>query len=191
MTVPSRLQELLDEGRLVIRSGIGVLLGSGWYGVCSGKSSITTVVDGFTRTFLPNSVIEVEEAPHGIGNAAMPLKAKLPARLDFGLTPDKLRTIEAEQYKNRPVYFFDFYFDPDTRALIHTLPRFSGYVDTIDHIESDGEFYLQWNAETSALDNFRNGHRTASDEDQQLISAGDRFFQYASTTKHEYFDIEL
>jgi len=191
MAIPTRLQTLLDEGRIVIRSAIGVQLGSGWYGICSGKYELSATIDGFARTFLPNAVVEVEEAPNAIGNAAAPLKVKVPARLDFGITPDKLRTIESEVYKNKPCYFYDLYIDPDTRAVIHVLPRFDGYIDTIDHVESDTDFYLQFNAETSALDNFRNGYRTASDEDQQLLSAGDRFFQYAGTVDKEYFDITL
>lgn len=187
MAYPTRLQQLLDEGRISIRSGLKFEFGTGTYRICSGKSPIIAN----SEEYIPNAVIEVETPPFTMGTAAVPLKVRLPAQLDFGLTPDKLKTIEQEDYKNRPVTFYDFYFDPDNGAFLYAEPRNAGYVDTIDHVETENSFYLQANIETSALDNFRLGYRTASDEDQQQISAGDRFFQYSSVVKHEYFDIEL
>lgn len=187
MAYPSRLQQLLDEGRISIRSGLKFEFGTGTYRICSGKSPIIALGE----EYLPNAILEVEISPKTLGTAATPLKIKLPAQLDFGLTPDKLKTIEQEDYKNRPVTFYDFYFDPDSNAFLYAEPREAGYVDTIDHVETDSSFYLQANVETSALDNFRLGYRTASDEDQQEVSAGDRFFQHSSTVKHKYFDIKL
>ncbi|ATS92181.1 hypothetical protein HMSP1_43 [Sinorhizobium phage HMSP1-Susan] len=187
MAFPTRLQELLAEGRIVIRSGITLEFGTGTYRYCTGKNDIV----GPDGTYKPNSLIEIEDTAEGLGMAAAPLKIRLPARADFGLTPDVLANIENEDYKNRPVTMYDFYIDPDTRALLHTEPRFTGYVDTIDHVQDGPDFRLEANIETRALDNHRNGYRTASSEDQQQVSAGDKFFDHAASTRHEYFDIEL
>jgi len=138
MAYPSRLTQLLIEGRIAIRSGLKFEFGTGTYCLCSGKNQIT--VDGFT--YIPNSIIEVEEPTQTMGLAAIPLKLKLPCDLDAGLTPDKLATIESEDYKGRPVTLMDFYIDPDDRAILYTEKRFYGYLDTIDHIGGE-EFYLQ------------------------------------------------
>lgn len=186
MAYPSRLTQLLDEGRIAIRSGIKFEFASGTYAFCSGKSNI--VADGVI--FLANNLIEIEEPTAIMGTAAVPLKMKLPAHEDFGLTPDILATIETTGYKGKPVTFYDFYFDPDDRSLLYVEKRFYGYMDTIDHM-GGVEFYLQGNAETSSLDNFRNGYRSASHEDQQLVFPGDGFFRYASGVKNEFFDISL
>lgn len=45
------------------------------------------------------------------------------------------------------------------------------------------------NIRSGAIADQRDGYRTASHEDQQLVSPADRFFQYAGTVRHEYFDI--
>lgn len=187
MAFPTRLQTLLDEGRASIRSAIRFEFGTGTYGFWNGKGNITFG----SLIYWPNSLIEVEEAANSTGTAAIPLTVKLPAR--SGLTPDKLALIEQEDYKNRPCIMYDFYFDPDDKrgGLLHSEPTYSGYVDTIEHIFEDGEIYLKGNIETLALDNFRDGYRSASHEDQQLVSPGDKFLEFASKVKNEYFDIEL
>lgn len=187
MAYPSRLTQLLAEGRIAIRSGLKFEFATGTYAFCSGKSSI--VADGVT--FIANNLIEIEEPTVLMGTAAVPLKMKLPTHEDFGITPDVLATVETLGYKGKPVTFYDFYFDPDDRSLLYTEKRFVGYIDTIDHVSDGTEFYLQGNAETIALDNFRNGYRSASHEDQQLVLAGDGFFRYASGVKNEFFDISL
>lgn len=187
MTFPTRLQTLLDEGRASVRSGARFEFGTGTYGLWNGKGPLTFGA----LEYWPNSIIEIEEAAQAMGTSAVPLTIKLPAK--SGLTPDRLLEIEQEDYKGRPVIVYDFYFDPDNMraGLLHAEPRFSGYLDTIDHVDSDGEIYLQGNVETLALDNFRDGYRTASHEDQQLVSPGDLFFEYASKVKNEFFDIKL
>jgi hypothetical protein len=116
---------------------------------------------------------------------------RLPAAADFGLTPDKLKLIEQEDYKNRPVTFYDFYFDPDTNAFLHAEPTWYGYVDTIDHREEGDNVWLEGNIETGAVDNFREGYRYASHEDQQLVSLGDMLFEYAARIKNEFFKIKF
>lgn len=187
MAFPTRLQTLLDEGRASIRSGARFEFGTGTYGLWNGKGDLTFG----SLVYWANSIIQVEEAAQSMGTSAIPLTIKLPAKT--GLTPDKLLLIEQEDYKNRPVIVYDFYFDPDDMrgGLLHAEPRYSGYMDTIDHRNDNGEVYLQGNVETLALDNFRDGYRSASHEDQQLVSPGDKFLEFASKVKNEYFDISL
>lgn len=187
MAFPSRLQTLLNEGRASVRSGARFEFGTGTYGLWTGKGDL--VYAGLT--YWANTIVEIEEAAQSIGSSAIPLTIKLAAK--SGLTPDKLLLIEQEDYKGRPVIMYDFYFDPDNMraGLLHAEPRYSGYLDTIDHRNDSGEVYLQANVETLALDNFRDGYRSASHEDQQLVLPGDKFLEFASKVKNEYFDISL
>ncbi|MCL6653474.1 hypothetical protein A6R70_14370 [Agrobacterium rubi] len=187
MAFPTRLQQLLNAGTVIIGSGVLFEFGSGKYGFFSGKGSL--VYNG--TTFNGNSLIQIEEPAFALGTAASPLTMRLPANLDFGLTPDKLLLIEEEEYKGRPVTLYDFYFDPDNNAFLHAEPTFYGYVDTIDHREENGDAWLEANIETESIDNFREGYRYASHEDQQLVSAGDMFFEHAARLKNEFFNIEF
>ncbi len=189
MAFPTRLQTLLDEGRISLRSAAKFEFGTGTYGIWNGKGPIT--YSGLT--YVANQLLELEELPMGMGTQATPMKMKMPAKADFGVTPDRLALIENEAYKGKPVTIYDFYFDPDNMGagLLHAEPKYYGYIDTISHVLNGEDFYLEASIETSAIDNFRDGYRTASHEDQQLVSAGDRFFEYASIIKNEDFDIEL
>ncbi|MBZ9808123.1 MULTISPECIES: DUF2163 domain-containing protein [unclassified Mesorhizobium] len=185
MTFPTRLQDVLTEGRAVIRSGIKIVCTTGTYGFWNGKGDIT--VDG--QLYWPNTLIEVSEPVYGLGTAASTFTMSLVAKRDSGLTPDKLLLIENEGYKDAPVTVFDFYFDPDDRSFLHAEPGAYGFIDTIDHSRDGGEKKLVANVRSGAIANHRDGYRTASDADQQLVSPGDKFFQYASKVKHESFDI--
>jgi hypothetical protein len=185
VSFPTRLQEVLDEGRAIIRSGIKIVCTTGTYGFWNGKGDI--VVDGLT--YWPNALITVSEPVYGLGTAASTFTAELVAQRDSGLTPDKLLLIESEGYKDAPVTVYDFYFDPDDRSFLHAEPGAYGYIDTVDHSRDGGESKLIANVRSGAIANHRDGYRTASYEDQQLVSADDKFFQYASKVKHESFDI--
>lgn len=187
MAFPTRLQQLLNAGTILMGSGVLFEFGSGRYGFFSGKGTL----DFNGVTFKGNSLIQIDEPAFALGTAANPLTMRLPANSDFGLTPDKLLLIENEDYKGRPVTLYDFYFDPDNNAFLHAEATFYGYVDTIDHKEEGGEAYLEASIETAAIDNFREGYRYASHEDQQLVSAGDKFFEHAARLKNEFFNFEF
>lgn len=187
MSFPSRLEELLDEGRIVVRGIIKFVFGSGTYGVWNGNYDL--VWEGVT--YRPNQLISITEPTHSTGMAASEYKIEMPARSDFGVTPDMLALIENEEYKGRPNTVYEAYFDPDTRELLHVEPLEFGYADTIDHMKEGGELKLVGNIISGALDNHRDGYRTASHEDQQLVSPGDLGFKNASTIRTEYFDITL
>lgn len=187
MAFPTRLQQLLNEGRVKIGSGVKFEFGTGTYGFFSGKGAL----DYNGLTYKGNSIIEIDEPAFALGTSANPVTMRLPARSDFGLTPDKLLLIEEEEYKGRPVTLYDFYFDPDDNAFLHAEPTFYGYVDTIDHREEGDDAWLEANIETESIDNFREGYRYASHEDQQLVSAGDMFFEHAARLKNEFFNFEF
>ncbi|GGB00719.1 hypothetical protein GCM10011491_31130 [Brucella endophytica] len=185
MAFPPRLQQLLVEGRVVVRSLGDFLFGTGAWYMWNGASEL--VWNG--HTYIPNQLISVDEPGYQTGTAALPITMKMPTAADFGVTPDKLAQIESLDYKGKPVILYDAYFDPDTRALLHVEPMYRGYIDTIDHKLDNGEFYLSANIETAALENHRDGYRSASHEDQQLVSPDDKFFEYASVIKRENFNI--
>lgn len=187
MTFPTRLQEVLDEGRAVIRSLMKIECGTGTYGFWNGNADLVWN----SLTYWPSTLISVSEPVYGLGTAASTFTIELVAQRDSGLTPDKLLLIENEDYKGRPVTVYDAYFAPDTRALLHVEPMTYGYADTVDHVTDGGEAKLVGNIISGALDNHRDGYRSASHEDQQLVSPGDKFFEFASRVRTEYFDIKL
>lgn len=187
MSFPTDLQDLLDEGRANIRSLLKSELGTGTYGFWSGKGEL----EWSSLTYWPNSLISASDLTYAIGTAAATFTVELTAHFESGITPDILASIEDEDYKGYPATAYEAYFHPDTGALLHVEPMAFGYIDTIDHVRGDDEFKLVGNIISGALDNHRDGYRSASHEDQQLVSAGDMFFEHASKTKNEYFDIEL
>lgn len=186
MTIPTDLQNLLAEGRAVVRGLMRFQFGEGTYGLWNGVGDL----EHHGVTYRPNSLISVDDLALQMGTAAMPLKIEMPESADFGITPDILAQIDTLDYKGRTVTIYDAFFHPNTRALLHVEPLYVGYIDTIDHV-SDGQMKLVANVETTALDNHRDGYRSASHADQQLVSAGDRFFEHAATVKHETFTITL
>lgn len=187
MSFPTRLQTVLNEGRAVVRSGMKVVCTTGTYGFWNGKADIT--IEG--QLYWPNTLIEVSEPVYGLGTAASTFSISLVAKRDNGLTPDKLALIEGEGYKDAPVTVYDFYFDPDDRSFLHAEPGAFGFIDTIDHTRDSGNKGLLANVRSGAIANHRDGYRTASHQDQQLVSPGDMIFQYASVVRHEKFDIKF
>jgi len=185
MAFPTRLQQLLDEGRIVVRSLGEFQFGTGFWYMWNGSSEFTWNGNKYT----PNQLIAIEEPAEQMGAEALPITITMPTAADYGVTPDKLAQIESVDYKGRTVILSDAYFDPDTRELLHVEPMYRGFIDTIDHETDGGEMVLRATVFTSALENHRDGYRTASHEDQQLISPGDKFFEYASVVKRENFHI--
>lgn len=187
MSYPPALEARLDEGRFAVRGLIKFEFGTGTYGVWNGTGNF--VWDDVT--FKPNSLIGVDDIDLETGTGSAPLTIELPESADFGITPDMLASIEGHDYKGRPVTIYDAYFDPETRELLHVEPLHSGYIDFIDHVVDSGEMRLVGHVETSALDNHRDGYRSASHADQQLLSPGDMFFEHAARVQFETFDITL
>lgn len=187
MAFPTELEDLLEEGRIVIRGLVKIDLPSGTVGFWNGVGTLTyNSVD-----YLQNHLLRVDEPIYTTGTSANEFAIEMPESADFGLTPDILATIEEEDYKNAAVTIYDAYFHPDTLLLIHVEPMLGGYVDYIDHVFDGRELKLVGHLESSAIDNHREGYRGANHEDQQMVLAGDTFFEHAGRVKHEYFDIEF
>lgn len=178
MTWPVEVQANADAGRESVRGLIMFELGGGTYRFV--KDSVP-FFDG-ANTWLPGGVIEVSDLPDGTGLAALPFTVSLAASPEDGLTPDVLRTIENEDYSDRPVTIYDAHLDPDTGALLHVEALRRGYIDAIDHAEGGGRPYtVTATCETRALDYSRTNGRVRSHADQQRRSPGDRFMEHAAT----------
>lgn len=181
MSFPTRLEELLEEGRIAIRGLVRIDMPGQPYGLWNGPWNLTW--DGLV--YMPNQIMRVEEPDWSTGLDAGEFKIEMPERSDFQITPDLLADIETYPYKGAPITIFEGYFDPDTNALLHVEPMHYGYIDTVDHVRSGGEVKLSANCISGALDNHRESHVASGNEHQQIVSPGDRFFEYAGTVKHE------
>ena len=135
------------------------------------------------------SLIELQFAGEGTDLASRPLTARLRAVADTALDADTLATIESEAYSQRPVTLYTAYFDRDTRALISVEQEWAGIVDTFEHVEEDGDHVLVGHFESRSIDYTRRGAAIRSNGQQNLISAGDLFFDYVATVaeKDIYF----
>ena len=180
--LPSDVLDLLDEGRIALRGLIRFDFGGGSYGFI--KSTVPLEYNGLT--YVPGGLITMSDLAFSTGLAAQQFTLTLAASPDDGLTPAVLQTIEAEDYRDRPVTIMDATFHPDTGALLYVQTMMRGYVDTIDHINTQQAGYtLVANCESRALDYTRTNGRKRTDLDQQRRSPGDRFFQHASTRGRE------
>ncbi|TPN79960.1 DUF2163 domain-containing protein [Mesorhizobium sp. B1-1-2] len=177
LSLPDGVAELLDQGNIVVRGLIKFELGGGTYGFIKSLAPLTW--SGVT--YQPGGIIQVSDLSAGTGTAARQFTITLAASPDDGLTPEVLRTIEAEDYRDRPVTIYDAYFHPDTGALLGVRALRRGYIDTIPHNEDETGYTLTANCETRALDYTRTNGRKRSHRDQQRRSPGDKFLEHAST----------
>lgn len=182
ISLPDEVLTLLDSGRIAIRGLIRFDLGSGSYGFI--KSIQPFEYNGLTHK--PGSVIAVSDFSSATGLAAQQFTVTLAASLIDGLTPEVLQTIENEDYRDRPVTIYDAYFHPDTGALLFVQAMKRGYIDTIDHIDTQTAGYsIVANCESRAIDYTRTNGRKRSDLDQQRRAPGDGWFQHAALRGRE------
>lgn len=183
ITFPSDVLDLLDEGRTVVRGLIRFDFGTGSYGFIK---SVQPMTYGGLE-YKPGGAITVSDFSEETGLTAQPFTVTLAASPDDGLTPAVLQTIEAEDYRDRPVTIYDAHFHPDTNALLMVQTMKRGYVDTIDHLDSakNGGYMIVANCETRALDYTRTNGRKRNQSDQNRRAPGDGIFQHASTRGRE------
>ncbi len=128
----------------------------------------------------------MSDLPGALDRSAQAFTVTLAASPDDGLTPEVLQTIEAEDYRDRPVTVYDAFFHPDTGALLHVQALKRGYIDTIDHIDNPETGYvLVANCESRALDYTRTNSRRRTVVDQARRSPGDLFFEHAAMRGRE------
>lgn len=181
--LPPDVLALLEAGRTIVRGMIRFDFGTGTYAFIKSVAPLTYA--GFT--YQPGGLIAVSDLAASTGRTAQQFTITLAASPDDGLTPAVLQTIEAEDYRDRPVTIYDTHFHPDTGALVHVQPMRRGYVDVIDHEQNpqNGGYMLVAQCETRALDYTRTNGRKRSDADQGRRLAGDRFFEHAARRGRE------
>lgn len=182
ISFPSDVLDLLDEGRISIRGMIKFAFGTGTYGFIRSIAPMT--YSGLT--YKPGGLISVSDLSSATGLVANAFAITLSASPNDDLTPAVLQTIEAEDYRDRPVTIYDAYFHPDTGALLHVQTMKRGYVDTIDHIDTiESGYTIVANCESRAIDYTRTNGRKRSDVDQRRRSSTDKWFQQSSLRGRE------
>lgn len=185
INLPSSVLTLMDKGELSIVGLVLFQFGTGTYGFA--KSDVPITYDGIT--YQPGGVIQISELQAASGLVAQQFTITLAASPDDGLTPAVLQTIEAEDYRDRPVTVFDVFLHPDTGQILHVQIMKRGYVDVIDHEDNASEGYtLSASCETRALDYTRTNARKRTVSDQNRRSPGDKFHEHAAQRgRQEYF----
>jgi hypothetical protein len=180
-SIPVSLQQQLNKGLIARTEMILFDFPGGQYGFFSGVgtfewSGITFIGSG--------TLFEIDSIGAAMDGTAVGLKIKLNGDSREGLTPTVLASIETIQYRGRPVSVYRRYMDPITYAEITTEICFRGYLDTIDHNETeDGEVYLEASVESRSLDLGRSGYRMRTDSDQRTIDPLDGFFKDIGTVQ--------
>lgn len=148
---------------------------SGNYGFWDGAGPFTH--NGIT--YHPGGqLIEIDTGTQSLSLDSAAITLRLYANPDTSLTEDVLRTIETENYHQRPVTISKALFNADSRALISVVPVWRGYLDQVTHERGPEGYSLVGRCESRSIDYTRRGWASASDAEQQQISAGDRGFQY-------------
>lgn len=178
LAIPSEAQDALDSGRIVMRTGIVFDFPSGVYAFWDGAGTFEW--GGYA--FAPGgSLLEISEIPAAADLSSAPVTIKLRAVQDSALTPDVLGTIEAEDYHQRPVTIYAFFFSADDWSLLAGTRHYAGYLDQIEHSDGPGDYHLEAKIESRSRDHQKTGYRMHTTADQEDVSPGDLFFQHVST----------
>lgn len=163
-------QAALAAQGIVRRGLIMFQFPSGNYGFWDGAGAFT--YGGIT--YNPGAqLIEIDTGTQVLTLESNAITLKLYANPDTVLTEDVLRTIETEDYHQRPVTISKAIFNADTKALISIIPVWKGYVDQITHERSADGYALVGRCESRSIDYTRRGWAVASNAQQQQISTGD------------------
>lgn len=182
IVLPPDVLALHDAGRIAVRGMMRFDLGSGSYGFIYAMQPFTYA----GVTYVPGGLIKVSDLTGTLGRTAQAFTVTLAASADTELTPAVLQTIEAEDYRDRPVTIYDAYFHPDTGVLLHVQALKRGYVDTIDHVaDPSGGYTLTATCETRALDYTRRNARRRTTVDQARRAPGDKFFEHCAMRGRE------
>jgi hypothetical protein len=170
-TIDAGTLAALQAGRISRVDMITIDLPSGIYGFFSGSGTFTHNSVTYRGA---GSLFEIDGVGGVSDGTAVPLRVRLNAAADFGLTANVLATIEQEQYRGRPISYSVGFFSADTWALLSVEMVWRGVIDTIEHVEQvGGEAWLEAMCESRAIDLGRSGWRRRSDADQRRIDAND------------------
>lgn len=172
------IQANLDSGRKMTREALLLALGSGNYGFWTGGGPFD--FGGVTYVAAGKVLSGSLSTTQAMDGAAYRLEFSVSAIPDSTLSPDVLASIEDEDYKNRPVRVYKWYFDPDTRAFISARLRFAGQIDTFEHRitlpsleQPQGSYALIGTALSRMIDNQRIGGARRTQAQQLLIDPDD------------------
>jgi len=172
----TEVRKLLAKGETAVRGMIRFDFGTGTYGFIKAASPF----EYGGLTYQPGGIIRVSNLTERVGGEAEQFTLTLAAAPDAGLTPEVLRTIEQEDYRDQRVTIYDAHFHPRTNALLLVEPRKRGYLDVIDHEEDPDEGYrLVATCESRALDYSRTNGRKRTTEDQARRAPGDLIYANA------------
>lgn len=172
LTLPMEVSEALASGRFSVRHMLRVDFEGGAEGIWNGDYSVE--VEGVTYAPLAGNMI-ADEVPSSDKLDADRLEVRL-----AGLIPAAAQMLEGVEWHQRPAVF-SIAFLNDAGAIIHVLPRFSGFLDaapTSDAVDDMLVIALQIESNNRGL--YRNSQRVRSDSDQRSVSGSDGFFKYAT-----------
>ena len=170
-------QSALNASGIVMRSMILFDFPEGYFGFWTGIGPLTRN----TITFVgAASLISVERDEESLELESNGGTARLRANPELGLTPDVLATIEEYAYRNRPVTIYRVLLNVTTGIMIDDpIVEWRGIVDLFTHDEgADGDYVLTGKFVSRSIDYTRRGPMVRSSAHQDLISAGDLFFDY-------------
>ena len=153
--------------------------GTGTYGFCRSTQPITYE----SLEYQPHSLISVSDISLEPGTIAREFMVRLTASQDDTLTPDMLKAIFAEDYRDRPVTVMDAHYSVDTGELVEVKILRTGRVNKVDLVrDSDLGDYIEAPCFSRGIDYSRSNGRQATHEDQQRRVSGftDKFLRHSS-----------
>jgi hypothetical protein len=174
LSLPSDVITLLNSGRFALRYMVRIDLASGSRGVWNGDYDVT--VSGVVYEGLSGN-LTIEEIP---GSHELDADRAL-VRLT-GLASEVHAMMDGNAWHQRPAVL-SLAFLNDAGAVIHSIPRFSGFADRApisDAADATSEIAMEIESNNRGL--YRSSQRSRADNDQRRVSGSDGFFKYATAS---------
>lgn len=172
LTLPSEVITLLNAGRISLRWLVRFDLDEGSQGLWNG----TYPVEVDSVTYAPtagNMVLDALDASSALDADQLKITVS-------GLQSAVTSILDGVAWHQRPVTVY-LAFLSDAGAIIHSVARFSGFLDSIAIQDSkDGLATIEALIESNNRELNRSSGRVRSDADQRGVSSGDGFFKYAT-----------
>ncbi len=185
LSTPAITQEQFDNGR----AKVGDLLlfdlsETGFENIKAFFSGAGELVYNSQTYIGADGMFEVGPVSANTEGVAESLSIKLASAQSLGLDPlDLVTSIETLKYQGKTVQFTRAYFDVETLVLLSVHSRFSGYIDVINYVDSDDEFFAEIICESRSLDFSRSGTAVMDDINQRSIGgADDGFLKHVQNT---------
>lgn len=172
LSLPSEVSTLLASGRFALRWLLRFDLDGGAQGLWNDTYQVT--VDAVVYSPLAGNMVV---AP---ADASSQLDVNQLTVTVTNLLSAVTGLLDGVEWHQRPVTLYLAFLD-DSGAIIHTLPRFSGFLDAITIQDSaGGTATAVLTIESNNRELSRVSGRTRSDADQRAVSANDGFFKYTT-----------